>query len=102
MKPPATVKVGPHLYRVVLVPDGVLIDGGTAGHCATSRLVIAIEPELAPSQVCDTIIHECLHALLDGTDLDPDVEERVALCLAPGLLLLLESNPDLVAYITKG
>lgn len=40
MKPPATVSVGPHLYRVILDDDGLLGDNSQCGHTAAGRLVI--------------------------------------------------------------
>lgn len=95
---PTTITVGPHTYKVVIVPGGILGDAGNAGHCAHHSLTIAIDDAQAPSQVADTLLHELVHAMLVTVDLGDD-EERVALILGPALLLLLRSNPDLVNYI---
>lgn len=99
-KVPQHVIVGPHRYRIVMVPDGVLDDAGRHGQCSAHRLVIAVDQGQAPSQAADTILHELVHAMLATLDLSDEDEERVALALGPALLLLLRSNPDLVDYLT--
>lgn len=96
---PGSVTVGPHEYRVVMVPDGVLADASQAGHCSPFRLVIAIDEGQEPSQVADTLLHELVHAMLATLDLGDD-EERVALALGPALLSLLRDNPGLVGFVT--
>jgi hypothetical protein len=96
---PESVIVGPHEYKVVMVPDGVLVDASQAGHCSPLRLVIAIDVGQEPSQMADTLLHELTHAMLATLDLGDD-EERVALVLGPALLSLLRANPGLVAYVT--
>ena len=96
---PSRVQVGPHSYRIVMVPDGVLVDASQAGHCAPQRLVIAIDAGQEPSQLADTLLYELVHAMLASIELGDD-EERVALILGPALLSLLRSNPLLVEYLT--
>lgn len=102
MNPPKHVVVGPHRYKVVMVPDGVLVDGGAAGQCSRSVLVIAVDQGQKRSLIAETLLHELTHALLAATDLSDEEEERVARVLGPGLLMLLRDNPDLVAYLTGG
>ena len=101
MNPPASVRVGPHTYRLVMVPDGVMDDAGRVGHCCPERLVIALDSGQRPSQLADTILHELVHALLRSVDLESAEEERVCLALGPGLLALVRDNPSLVAWLTR-
>lgn len=98
---PDTVQIGPHLYRVVLVPDGVMDDSGRFGHASIERLVIALEAEQPESLLKDTLMHECLHAMLTTLDLEDDLEERVILTLAPALLSLANNNPQLWCHFGK-
>jgi hypothetical protein len=100
VRPPASIVVGPHVYRVVMVPAGVLADSGSAGTTNPQALTIAVCEEQARSQLADTLLHELAHALVASVGLDEDVEERVCLALGPGLLGLLRGNPELVAYVT--
>lgn len=101
MNPPLSVRVGPHEFRVVLVPDGVLDDAGRVGHCSPERLVVALDAGQRPSQLADTLLHELCHALLRTVDLESAEEERVCLALGPGLLGLVRDNPSLVAWLTR-
>lgn len=97
---PDSILVGPHRYQIQLVPGGALGDAGQVGHCTPSRLSIAVCSDQKPTQLADTILHELTHAILTTGGLEPEVEERVALLMGPGLLQILRDNPTLVAYIT--
>lgn len=99
MNPPGTIDVGPHRYRVVVDHDGLLDSDHKAGHCSASRLVIAVDADQEPSQMADTVVHEVVHALLAVSGLDDDIEERVCLALGPGLLGVLQDNPELVRWL---
>lgn len=101
VKLPETITSEPHTYRVVVVPDGVLEDAGRYGHTAVSRLIVAIDGDLPFTIEADTLWHEIGHIILSSLDLPEEVEERVCLALGPGLLHVLRSNPDLVAYTTQ-
>lgn len=101
MKPPKHVDVGPHRYKVVIVPHGVLEGVGAGGSCQPRHNVIALDGEVPRSQLADTLLHELAHAMLATTDLDDAEEERVARILGPALLDLLRSNPHLVEWVTS-
>jgi hypothetical protein len=101
MRPPATIYVAPHTYRLVMVPDGVMDDAGRFGHASIDRLVLALDDGQPPTQVADTLFHELGHALLASVGLEDDVEERVCLALGPGLLALHLNNPQLLEYIAS-
>ncbi len=99
MKPPASVLIGPHRYRVVVDDDGLLGDAGRCGHAARARLVIGLDGEQAPSALADTLVHEIGHALLVTAGLSETAEERVCLALGPGLLQVVRDNADLVRFL---
>lgn len=96
---PKRVKVGPHQYQVVVLPNAILNVTGRAGQCDAQRGVITIDGTQTPTQLADTLLHEVTHALLEVTDLDTDVAERVALAMGPGLLDLIRDNPRLIDWI---
>lgn len=98
---PRTVRVGPHRYKIVVVPDGALDSAGQVGHCNSERLVIALSGDQEPSQLADTLLHELGHALLRTLQLSDEDNERVCLVLGPGLLGLVRDNPRLIAWLQE-
>ena len=110
MKPPSRVKVGPHLYRLVVDADAIARVSAEAeqrklGECEPRTCTITIDPDQHPSQLADTVIHECLHAAFDVIgameDVSDEIEERLVRRLAPVLLQILTDNPGLVAWLTE-
>lgn len=101
MKPPQSVKVGPHRYKVVVVPDGLLENAGADGLCIPRRLTIALDGGQPPSQMADALCHELTHVLLDAVRIDDDLEESIALMFGPTLLALIRDNPTLVSYLQE-
>lgn len=109
MTPPRFVTVGPHRYRIVATRaavDRASVEGGERvfGTCDPARLTITVDPDVAPSQLADTVVHELLHAAFSligaGEDVTTEVEERLVLRLAPVLLQIVRGNPALVEYLT--
>jgi len=101
VKLPSKVKIGPHRFRVVVIPYSILEGAGADGACGPRRNVIAIDGGCPPSQLADTFLHELTHALLASVKLEDDVEEAVALALGPGLLQFMQDNPELVRALAK-
>lgn len=107
MKPPKRITVGPHTYRVVV--DRGAIDRISAqadrhvGQCDHETLTITVDPDLAPSQMAETVLHETLHAamsLIGACDvLSFDQEESVVRRLSPVLLEALRANERLVSWL---
>lgn len=105
---PEQVTIGPYQYRVVL--DQAAIDAACraektdlCGHTHHLRQTITLSPELGPDGRAETLLHECLHAILLQTnpiaDLEAAAEERLVSTLAYSLLDLLRRNPELVQYL---
>jgi len=95
------VQVGPHTYRIHLDKRHLLEGGERAAQCSPTRLVIAIDPDQPRTQQQDCVVHELVHAGLASMRIDEDLEEQVALTLAPQLLAVLRDNPKLVAWLTR-
>jgi len=98
VKLPPSIVVGPHTYSVTT--DGISDD--LVGDTDCTQLIIRVRAGLPESVTAEVLIHECLHALWDGTPLrcmDSEVEESVVSALAPGLLELLRRNPKLLAVL---
>jgi hypothetical protein len=109
VKPPKRITIGPHTYRVVV--DRAAIDRISAqsdrhvGQCCHETLVITVDPDLARSQMAETILHEVLHgafSLIGACDvLSYDQEESVVRRLSPVLLEALRANERLVSWLTE-
>lgn len=93
---PATIKVGPHSYRIVRKPLGY------NGLCDFDALTITVKPRLRRSKAKEILLHEVLHACthptLNGTKKYGD--EDFVSGLAPVLLQVFQDNPCLVSYLT--
>lgn len=102
MKPPASVKIGPHRYRITFADARTvrLIDDatGSLGECDTKHGVITVDPDQSPTQLRDTVLHEILHAAMaligvtEDPGVDRDAEERIVLRLSPVLLELVRDK----------
>lgn len=99
---PISIKVGPHEVAIVVVPNGVMGDGGTHGQCSINRLLIAIDSEIPPTLRGETVLHEIGHVLLASVGLPDDSEElteRLALRFGVDVLALIRDNPELIKWI---
>lgn len=102
---PTQIKIGPHVYAVVLKAKsqmpreaGELLDG----QCDFDRLQILLRVGLCRSKKKEYLLHEILHACtypsLNGKTMD---DETFVDSTAPVLLQVLQDNPELVAYLTN-
>lgn len=99
---PRSIKVGPHIVRIKTVDDGVMGDGGRHGQCSQNRLLIAVDSELPPTLLGETVLHEAAHVLTDGLGLPDGNEELIErLCLRFGIdmLAFIRDNPELIKWI---
>lgn len=106
---PRKVLVSPHTFEVKV--DNAACDAmGANGYCATDTNTIMLSDANADSQVQETLLHECLHAIWSQTRLGihwPDRDEdspgeQIIQSLTPRLLALLKDNPKLVEYLLGG
>lgn len=105
MIPPKKVKVGSSVYSMDIVdkyPEDFGIDplyGATDPHVER----IFLKRGQSEGQLQDTALHEVLHAIFSraGMSVAHAKEERIISRLVPWLLLVLQDNPKLVAYLTE-
>lgn len=100
MKPPAQIHVGPATYRVKVRKHMELL-----GERENEQTEILIQADQSLGCMRDTLLHECLHAVVfcsgHGYQLEHDEEERLVRRLAPWLLGLVRDNPKLVRFLTE-
>lgn len=107
---PDHVLVGPYRYELAAdkaqinqrsVDGSMFLRGETDYHA----LLIVVDPDLAPTKLAETILHEVLHTVTSMCGVIDDIgskeEERYVARLAPALLDVLRRNPDLVAFLTS-
>lgn len=95
---PPAVKIGPHLYLVQEVPENDLSSTSMSARVDPDAQLISITGSTTESAKCEHLIHETLHALLNGFDLDEDKEELVCTILGSGLLSFIRDNWGFIQY----
>jgi hypothetical protein len=105
MRIPKTVKVGPHVYRIVKVSSSEMPEA--LGDSDFDLMRIRVLKNLRSSKGKEVLLHELLHcctypSFTGAYETDPklDAEEFVN-AVAPALLQLLRDNPDMVAYLSE-
>jgi hypothetical protein len=108
LKPPAKVQVGPYLYSVVV--DEAAINKASVesqswriGDSNHGKLIITLDPSMAPDMMASVLLHEIEHACLAqvGADEDLTKEQLERVCNATSTMLLdtLRRNPKLVEFL---
>ena len=101
MKPPRTIKVGPHDYTIR--PERR--DGDDFAETHTDRCEIIVSGKQCQSQLRDTILHEIFHACSDLAglrfEMGEENDERYARRMAPVFLDVLRRNPRLVEFLVE-
>lgn len=99
---PKSVRVGPLTYKVVVSPEKEMFDSEghkLYGQTLYAELTIRIRENIAHDKMCETLLHEVLHAAaFNESDSN---EEAFVNGLAPWLLGVLRDNPDLLKFLTK-
>lgn len=95
------MRVGPHVFDVRKARK--LAEAGVVGICGEDSQEVRYDPDIGPSVLRETVLHELLHAVWHQTTLDrlytDEQEEQVLWTLAPRLLALLRDNPELVMFL---
>lgn len=101
MDMPATIKVGPHVYKILRKSKSQMPDD--LGHCSTDDLQIWVRERLRKSKAREILLHEVLHSCTHPTVImgGKFEDEEFVLAVAPVLLQVLQDNPDLLEYLTK-
>lgn len=88
MKFPTKIKLGPHLYDVVLVPSLTSAEG-QFGSASAWKHQILIDANVHQDEQWQILMHECLHTLNDDFHLavmDDDAIDRMATVLLQFLI----------------
>lgn len=102
---PRTVKVGPHVYRILLKPARIMQDDGEGcnGFCHFDKNEIWLYRGLKLAKRQEFLFHElkhaCGHSAFFGRKLM--VEETYVRHMAPAVLAMLRDNPPLVTYLLQ-
>ena len=105
---PSTVQIGPLRFRVIAdkeelraVRQQYFISDETVGlmHGLTQRILL--DPDVAPDEIADTLLHEVLHACFHTSraGLGEKREEKAVRAVCTLLLDTLRRNPELVAFL---
>lgn len=102
MTPPATIRVGPYSYAVEMRAD----DSGSSvwARIRYKERTLRVDPAMSTQMQRAALLHELLHAVNDlgGFSEDkywPKDDERYSTTVAPLWLMVLQANPDLVAFL---
>lgn len=102
---PSRVQVG-HKVFAVRYEVGLTKLADVTGGCMPDTEEVLIDSKLGPATERETILHELMHALWHMTLLEKAIpsakQEDIIYTLAPGLLLMLRDNPELVDYLLEG
>jgi hypothetical protein len=102
---PRRVKVGPHVYRVLLKPARVMqADGeGVNGFCHFDKAEIWLFRGLKAAKRREFLLHELKHAAGHSAFHERKLmtEEAFVRHMAPAMLAMIRDNPALVAYLTQ-
>lgn len=101
-KLPGTIKVGPHVYRIVADQNRELEADDSAGRTSPAVGEIQIRSDhKSHTYIADTLLHEVLHAVIHNVSGAPSgEEEQFVERMSTGLLGVLRDNPDLIEFLT--
>ena len=100
---PKSVNIGAHVYKIHKVKE-LLADGEPAhGMLDDGDCVIHLTTGMSKTKAQEVILHEILHALFYRLPHESDTmtEEDFVGHTAPNLLSVLQTNPQLVKYLTN-
>lgn len=99
---PSIIKIG---YQDIRVSEVDFIDGAQ-GVYISDNSEIRIKEGMSESESLNTILHECLHAIVYVYGIkndfeDNDEEEKIVNALGNGLTEIFLRNPNLIKFIVK-
>ena len=93
---PKNIKVGYFNYTVT--ENANLVED--IGQTKLDKLIIEIDPNYPEQIIKETLLHECLHAILkDAYIIDEELEERLVTMISPLLMLLIKENTELKSFL---
>ena len=92
---PTHITLGATTYTVRPRNGEWMEDSGCAGRCVWPSMTVDICYQQAPSEVLNTLIHECLHLCYREWNIKPKcAEERTVTALGFAMTALVTQNPD--------
>ena len=102
MKLPDTIRIGPHDFKVVIVPPAVSERFGYNGGFSCDDLQITLSSGYKGSRLVEIFLHEMNHAVYWVTGMRPDDdEERTVDALAMQWSQIYRDNPVLLKWIKQ-
>ena len=103
MERPETIKIGYRKYALEEWKQTVASANEAQGQFFAKEGVIGYTAEETGVSHANTLIHECLHAIIYqwNMDLDEKVEELVVNGLANGLTTIFVDNPKLMDFLKE-
>jgi hypothetical protein len=105
---PSVVEIGPYRHRISNDPAKFLKQESEYGEVvyglsSIENQTIFIKPGMGRDATADTLLHECLHMILQTSSagLSAADEETVVRAITPQLLDMLRKNPDIVVYLLE-
>lgn len=89
---PKSIKIGGHKFQVEAVSQKTLGEE-YLGEMDEKTNTIKVACDIARSRQAETLLHECLHAMLTGHTFKE--EEKIVVILSQGLTQLIKDNPRL-------
>lgn len=96
---PKYVKIGSYYFQIQVVSEEVL--GDNNGRIGFRDFCLELYEDLPPIMMMETILHECLHGVLEPLALDTDQEETIVEHLSRGMIGGILDNPDLARLIVN-
>jgi hypothetical protein len=95
---PPCVKIGPHLYLVQEIPETDLSSDSLGARLDPDTQLISISGACTESLKCQHLLHESIHAMLNGYSLSEEDEELVCTVVGPGILEFIRDNWGFITY----
>jgi uncharacterized protein YqeY len=99
---PHRLKIAGKVIKVRIMSEAEFQEKSVWGLYDSFAGEIAIYPVMTPSNMLDTLIHEVLHAVFDGWNLqDSDEEERTVHTMATALQTLMVDNRNFTKFLKR-
>ena len=108
MKLPDKIRIGYRDFQVEVWDHLNAVSANRFGECDRNLGIIRVDVVSEPQNVCNTLLHEILHAVRHQQQLENDdheQEERVVTVMANALSQVLRDNPgihDIICFKTVG
>ena len=96
---PKYVKIGSYYFKLQIISKEVL--GDSNGTIGFQDLCIELYEDLPPIMMIETLLHECLHGVLENMALEEEDEELLVETLSRAMVAGILDNPVLTRLIVN-